>query len=205
MKTNMLLTIGLATLLASAVQADQERLAQSIKEAHIEASRTSEQLNTTIAAINTMTQQKKGDLRPAYDAYCAEVIRTRTASEQTRARVLWMGGDGRKYFTEWQATIDGIANASLKKKAQKRLNAVKESYGKVESSLKTASEKFVLFLSDLGDIQKTLAADITPGRVASIKSVVKSANSNHQSVNKSISAALKEMDKMEKSLTTQAQ
>ncbi len=43
----ILLTIGLVTLLASATQAAQEQLAQSITEARAEATRTSEQLKAT--------------------------------------------------------------------------------------------------------------------------------------------------------------
>ena len=46
-----------------------------------------------------------------------------------------MAGDGRQYFQDWQNTINGIANESLRKKAQKRLDAVKRSYDKVEASL----------------------------------------------------------------------
>jgi len=92
----------------------------------------------------------------------------------------------------------------LRKKAQKRLDSVKVSYDKVEASLKLAGEKFKPFLSDLGDIQKVLAADVTAGGVKAIKSTVSSANWNHQYVDNAIKSALKEMDKMEKALSPEA-
>jgi hypothetical protein len=204
MKKQILLTIGLATLLASATQASQEQLAQSIRDAHLETTRTAEQLKATLGAITSLTRQTKGDLRPAYDAFCAEVSKTEAAAAWTRTRVQWMAGDGRQYFQNWQNTVNGIANESLRKKAEKRLNAVKASYDKVETSLQQAADKFKPFLSDLGDIQKALAADVTPGGVKAIKSTVSSANWNHQFVNKAITAALKDMDKMEKSLSSEA-
>jgi len=115
-----------------------------------------------------------------------------------------MAGDGRKYFQDWQATIDGISNPSLKKKAQKRLDSVKASYDKVETSLKEAGEKFKPFLSDLSDITKALATDVTAGGVKAIKGTVSSANWNLQYVDKAAKAALKEMDKMQKALSTEA-
>jgi hypothetical protein len=115
-----------------------------------------------------------------------------------------MEGDGRKYFQDWQNTVGGISNESLRKKAQKRLDAVKESYDEVEGSLKLASDKFKSFLSDLSDIQKSLAADITAGGIKAIKGTVKSANWNHQYVDKAVKSALKEMDKMQKSLSPEA-
>jgi septal ring factor EnvC (AmiA/AmiB activator) len=204
MNKKFLLTIGLVTVLASATQASQQQLAASIRETHTETSRTAEQLKATLAAITAMTKQTKGDLRPAYKAYCEEVTKTEAAAAWTRTRVIWMAGDGRKYFQDWQATIDGISNASLKKKAQKRLDSVKASYDKVETSLKEAGEKFKPFLSDLSDITKALATDVTAGGVKAIKGTVSSANWNLQYVDKAAKAALKEMDKMQKALSTEA-
>jgi hypothetical protein len=205
MKKQILLTIGLAILLASAAQASQQQLAKSIRDAHLETTRTSEQLKATLSALNDLTQQKQGDLRPAYSTFCSEVAKTESAAGWTRTRVQWMAGDGRKYFQDWQSTVNGIANESLKKKAQKRLDAVRKSYDKVEASLMLASDKFKPFLSDLGDIQKALATDVTAGGVKAIKSTVRSANWNHQYVDKAVKSALKEMDKMEKSLSSEAE
>jgi hypothetical protein len=204
MTNKIILTLGLATLLASTTQAGQEQLAKSINEARLETGRTSQQLKATLSALNALTAQKKGDLRPAYNAFCAEVPKTEAAAGWTRTRVQWMAGDGRRYFKDWQATIDGIANESLRKKAQKRLDAVRKSYDQVEQSLVQAGEKFRPFLSDLGDIQKALATDVTAGGVKAVKGTVSSANWNHQFVDKAIKSALKEMDNMGRSLSTEA-
>jgi len=203
MKKQILLAIGLAALLASATQA-QEQLAKSIKEAHLETIRTDEQLKATLSALNALTKQTEGDLRPAYNTYCSEVAKTESAAGWTKTRVQWMASDGRKYFQDLQKTIDGISNEKLRKKSQKRFDAVKVSYDKVEASLQQAKEKFQPFLSDLGDIQKALVSDVTPGGVKAIKSTVSSANWDHKFVNQAIKSALKEMDKMEKSLSPEA-
>ncbi len=203
MKNKVLLGISLAAVLASTASAGQEQLAASIKEARVEATRTSEQLKATLAALNALTKQTKGDLRPAYNAFAAEVPKTEAAATWTRVRVQWMAGDGRQYFKNWQKTIDGIANESLRKKAQKRLNAVQANYDKVEASLKEASDKFKPFLSDLGDVQKTLATDVTPGGVKAVRPTVSNANWNHQFVNRAVNAALKDMEKMEKALSSE--
>ena len=198
------LTIGLMTLLVSGTQANQQQLAVSIKDARAEATRTSQQLKATLEALNALTKQTKGDLRPAYNAFAAEIPKTEAAAGWTGTRVRWMASDGRQYFQSWQKTIDGIANESLRKKAQKRFNAVQESYGKVEIAFQKAADKFKPFLSDLNDIQKTLATDVTPGGVKAIKSTVSSANWNHKFVSSAIHSALKEMDKMQKSLSSEA-
>lgn len=200
----VLIAIVLATALTVPTQASQEQLAQSIKDTQLETMRTSDQLKATVRSLNLLTSQKKGDLKPAYKAYCDEVAKTSTAYDWTRARVQWMGGDGRKYFQDWQGTVSSITNPSLRKKAQKRLDAARDGYDHVEAALKEASDEFKPFVSDLADIQKALAADVTPGGVKAIRSVVSSANKNHKAVNESINKAIRELDKMAKALSSRA-
>ena len=197
------LTLGLVTLLASATQANQEQLATSIKEARGEATRAAEQLKATLDTLTTLTKQKEGDLRPAFKAFTAEVPKTEAAAAWTRTRAQWMSGDGMKDFVDWQKTIDGIAKESLKKKGQKRLDAAKKSYAQVEASLKSAGEKFQPFLSDLADIQKILSSDLTAAGIKNVKSTVSDANWRYKTVDSTIKDALKEMEKMEKSLSSE--
>jgi septal ring factor EnvC (AmiA/AmiB activator) len=201
MKKQTLSLIGLTVLLASATQASQEQLAKSIQDVRQETLQTSEQLKSTLGALNGLTKQTKGDLRPAYDIFCSQTAKTEAAAVATRNRGEWMAGEGRRYFQNWQGTVQAIANPSLKKKAQKRLDSVKDDYLKVESALKLASDKFKPFLSDLTDIQKSLATDVTAGGVKAIRGTVKTANWNHQYVNDAINSALKGMDKMAKALS----
>ena len=205
MKKQNLFMIGLATLLASATQAySQEQLAKSIQEARAETARTSLQLKATLGALNGLTQKTEGDLRPAYNTFAAEVTNTEAAAETTAARVKWMDGEGQDYFKEWQNTITTIANKSLRKKSQKRLESVRSDFDEVKKELKEAGVKFKPFLSDLSDIQKTLASDVTAAGVKSVRSTVKSANWNYQSVDREINSAIKELEKMAKALSPEA-
>lgn len=196
--------IGLATLLASATQANQEQLDQSIKAAHVESARTATQLKTTLEALNALTKQTKGDLRPAYSNYCTQVSETVKSAEWTKTQILWMAGDGRKHFLDWQVTVTAIANSSLRKKSQKRLDDVKKSFEKVDASLVQASEKFKPFLSNLADIKASLSADMTAKGLKAIKSTVSSANSNYKSVERAIESVLKELENMVKELSPDA-
>lgn len=204
MKKHVLVTWGLTSLLAATALASQEQLATSMREARVEATRATEQLKVTLDSLNALTKQKEGDLRAAYNTFAAQLPRTEDAAAWTRARVRWMADDGLKYFANWQKTIDSIANESLRKKAQKRLETARKGYDKVAAALQSASEKFGPFLSDLADVQKVLANDITADGVKAVKSTVSSANWRFQAVNSAVGNALKEMKKMEESLSTQA-
>lgn len=204
MKRQSLIALGLVSLLAIAAQASQEQLASSIKDARLEATRTSDQLKTTLDSLNALTKLKEGDLRAAYNTFAANVPKTEAGSAWTATYVKWMAGDGQQYFKNWQKTIDGIGNEPLRKKSQKRLDNVRKSYDKVEAALVSATDKFKPFLADLNDVRKALANDVTAGGVKAIKSTVSQANWNYQSVKKGMENALKEMEKMEGLLSSQA-
>jgi hypothetical protein len=197
--------IGLGLLMASATQASQEKLAQSIRETQLETAKTSGQLGATLSTLNALTKQTKGDLRPTYEKFCAEVTNTLAAAAVTRTRAQWMETDGQQYFKNWQETINGIVNESLRKKAQKRMNAVQEDYNKAKESLTLAGQKFTPFLSDLGDIQKALATDVTAGGVKAIRGTVKTANWDHQFVDKAIKSALKNLGRVQKGLSSSSE
>jgi len=202
-KKHLLTLTGLLAALLFTAQADQEQLAKSIQEARAETALTADQLKATLSSLNALSKQTKGDLRPAYTTFCADVAKTEGTANMTKARLQWMAGDGAKYFADWQKNVDGIANESLRKKAQKRLASVKVSFGEVEESLKTAGEKFKPFLSNLADVQKSLAADITPGGVKAIGDVVSTANWDHKFVDRAINSALKQLKKMEDDLSSE--
>lgn len=205
MKTKTILTaLSLAALLLGTARANQEQLATSMKEARVETGRTRDQLSATLATLTALTKQEKGDLRPAYKAFTAEIPQTEAAAGWTRVRIAWMKGDGLQYFEGWQKNINSINNESLRKKSQKRLDAVKKSYGKVIASLEVAAEKFKPFLADLGDVQKALANDVTPAGVKALRGTVSDANFQYKAVNRAINDALDEMKKMEASLSSEA-
>jgi len=190
--------------MAFAAQGGQEQLAASIKQTRVEAKATSDQLSSTLAALNALSKQKKGDLTPAYQAFRAEVPRTQNAATVTAQRADSMEKQRGQYFANWQSTIDGINNPSLQKKAMKRMKAASQSYDKAEKALQTAAEKFRPFLSDLADVEKALSQDVTAAGVKAMKSTVRSANWNYNYVSDAVNDALKELQKMEKALSSEA-
>jgi len=189
---------------AATAESAQARLAASLKEIRTETSLTRDQLQQTVDALDVLVKQKTGDLRPTYNDYVAEVKKTHSAADWTVSRGPSMQKASADYFGAWQAEVGGIANESLRKKAQKRLDAVRKSYDKVVVSLQEAGKEFRPFLSNLDDIEKTLANDITPGGVKAIRGTVSDANFNMKKVRRDIADAIEELAKMQKSLSTES-
>jgi hypothetical protein len=184
-------------------ESPQTKLASSIKDIRLETINTRNQLTLAVNALTALTRQKSGDLRPAYDAFVAEVKGTHTAAEQTAARAASMDSASKDYFGTWQDDVSGIAKESLRKNAQRRLDDVRKNYDKVIASLRQATVEFKPLLSDLDDVQKTLANDVTVGGVKSIRGTANDATGIAKKVHRYINNAINQVASMEKALSSQ--
>ncbi len=207
--TKLTLLLSAAMLLTAIgssfeVSAGQEKLAEKIAEASKEVTRTRDQLQATMTALTAMVRQKEGDLKPAYATYTSEVAKTQTAGEWTRQCAVNMKQQSAKYFGEWQEELKGLNNDKLRKQAEKRLAKVQKSYDKAAQALETAGTKFRPFLSDLADIEKVLAKDITAGGMKSLRSTVSSAEFNLGPIRRSIDTAIAELEKVSAGLQPEA-
>jgi hypothetical protein len=181
----------------------QAKLAGASKDIRVETIATRDELKAAVDALDALTRQKSGDLRPSYDAFVAEVKKTHAAAEQTLSRAGSMESASKDYFSAWQAEVGGIGNESLRRNAQRRLDDVRKSYDKVVASLRRASVAFKPFLSDLDDIQKTLANDVTEGGVKAIRGVANDAKNNQRKVLRYVNEAIDQLGDMEKRLSSQ--
>jgi Mg2+ and Co2+ transporter CorA len=181
----------------------QAKLAGATKDIRLEAVNTRDQLKASVDALDALTKQKSGDLRPAYDTFVEEVKRTHDAAGQTAARAASMDSASKDYFGTWQTDVSGIAKESLRKNAQRRLDDVRKSYDKVIASLRQATVAFKPFLSDLDDVQKTLANDVTVGGVKAIRETASDAAKAQRKVLRNVNDAIDQLASMEKALSSQ--
>ena len=181
----------------------QAKLAGASKDIRLETVATRDELKAAVDTLDALSKQKSGDLRPSYDAFVAEVKKTHDAAEATRSRAGSMETASKDYFGAWQADVGAISNESLRKSAQRRLDDVRRSYDKVVASLRQAATAFKPYLSNLDDIQKTLANDVTEGGVRAIRGVANDAKDNQRKVLRSVNEAIDNLGSMEKALSTQ--
>jgi ABC-type transporter Mla subunit MlaD len=181
----------------------QVQLADSVAMIRTETVATRDQLQSAVDALNALTKQEKGDLQPTYNAYVEQVKKTHDVAETTATRFASMQTASKQYFDVWQQQISGINSESLRRQAQKRMDSVVKNYNDVIASLSDATEKFKPFLSNLDDVQKMLAIDITPGGVKAIRGTVSDANWSMKKVRSSLSSAIDDLSDMAQSLSSQ--
>lgn len=199
-------SLTLALVLGSALSASagQEQLAAAINDTRNEVIATRDQLQVTVDALDALVKQQTGALKPAYDAFVAEVAKTQASASLTTARGNRMQADAATHFNAWQREVDGVTNPKLRKQALKRLTDVQKSYDRATGQLQSAAAAFTPYLSDLADITKVLANDLTPGGVKAIRGTVSKAKFDLGKVRSHIFDAIKELGRMRNSLTSTA-
>jgi chromosome segregation ATPase len=199
----LLLLVSTLTLLnAGSVWAGQEKLAAAMRDTREEMVQTRDQLSTTVDSISALVSQKKGDLRPAYEKFEAQVAKTQAAAAATRARAQKMQTEANTHFSAWRMELDSINNPKLKAKGMKRQETVEKSYNRVTKQIQEAAEKFDPYLSDLADMKKMLANDLSPSGVKALRGTVGDAKFHLTFVRRPINDAIVELDKMQKTLTS---
>ncbi|HUK81752.1 MAG TPA: DUF2959 family protein [Verrucomicrobiae bacterium] len=186
----------------AAAPSAQENLAKSVEEIRTETLATRGQLQTSIGALTALTNQKEGDLKPAYDAFVAEVGKTHAVAAQTAKRAADMQTASKDYFGAWQQEIAGINNESLRRTAQKRLDSARRNYDKAIASLQEAANRFKPLLTELDDVQKMLAMDVTAAGVKSVRGVANDARRDGDRVRATITDALSNLQDLGVALST---
>jgi hypothetical protein len=198
----LLLVWNLTLLTAASAWAGQEKLAAAMRDTREEIAQTRDQLQTTVDSISALVSQKKGDLRPAYENFEAQVAKTQAAAAKTKARAQKMQTEADTHFSGWRAELNSINNPKLKAKGVHRLEAVEKSYNRATKQIQEAAEKFDPYLSDLADMKKILANDLSPSGVKALRGTVSDARFHLGGVRRPINDAIQDLDKMQKTLTT---
>jgi len=198
----LLVVWTLALFTAGSAWAGQEKLGAAMRDTRDEIGQTRDQLQTTVDSISALVNQKKGDLKPAYEKFEAQVAKTQAAAAATKARAQKMQTEAATHFSAWKTELDSINNPKLKAKGMKRQETVEKSYNRVTKQIQEAAEKFDPYLSDLADMKKMLANDLSPSGVKALRGTVSDAKFHLTFVRRPLNDAIQELDKMQKTLTS---
>ncbi len=205
MKNQNLLRLALVTLVSGAFSlaiGSQEELAAAIQQSRTETILTHNELVSSIKALDALTTQKEGDLRPAFEAFRAGLVQTRVASERTQKRVGILNETGEKYFAAWQADVEKIKDEGIRTRAIKRLDKTRKSWTQVATSLKDATVQFPALGGYLDDIEKALTYDLTTEGVKSVRGAAKSASGAFGQIQGMVQRAVAELEQMSADMST---
>jgi hypothetical protein len=125
------------------------------------------QVDKSLAAMNAIPPAP--DLKPAYDAFLAELQRTKDTAADVKDTSVDMHKRGQDYIKAWQDEMALVNNTELKAAADARRAAVAEKYSQIQDKYNAARDAYTTFIADLDAIKVYLANDLTPAGVKAIK------------------------------------
>ena len=127
------------------------------------------QIDDSLAALNDLVSNPQPDLTKQFNAYTTSVDNLDATARDVAAKNQAMQAQGAAYFEGWDNEIATMQNEDIRNRSEARRNEVAARFAKISQQYADARAAFQPFMSDLRDVQKSLATDLTSGGVSAIK------------------------------------
>lgn len=151
-------------------------------------------LDRTIEALNRIPDSPSA--RDSYTSFDAELAAFQKDARTTLRNSSNVRERGRDLFAEWSAETQSINNPDIRSAAEKRRVALERQYNELINPLITARNDLIVVRSDLRDIQKALALDLTHDGIGSVKSSIDGINRKADAARRSLDKLTGELDKI---------
>jgi len=159
------------------------------------------QMDRTLAALNDLLANPQPDLRMQFKTFDDSVNDLAAAAQDVAAKTQDMQTQGDAYFTEWDLELAQIHNEDIRTRSESRKAETMAKFAKMHQQYDDTEAAFKPFMSDLHDIQKFLANDLTPAGLAAIKDPAAKATSDAEPLKKSLTSLSAEFDDLGLSLS----
>ncbi len=179
-KNNILLSALLcavvvsATLVTGCASANYNKsagTAAALSESSAMIDKGGSQIDDALNALNDLVAHPQPDLRAQYQAYSVAVDALDNTAKDVAHKNTAMKEQGTAYFAEWDSENATMRNENIRQRSEARQAEVASHFVRIGQQYKAARIAFAPFMSDLRDVQKFLANDLTAGGLAAIKEV----------------------------------
>jgi chromosome segregation ATPase len=158
------------------------------------------QVDAVIASINQLSSGK--DLAGANKKFNSSVADLKKSGEAARKRYEEMSKKQAAFVEKWQKEMSKLTDPNLKSTLEQRRAAVSANFDKVKAAAAGVKDAYQPFMAQLGEVQKTLAVDLTPQTVAGIKPTLDKAVASGQNLKQKIAALQGELNAIESGLSS---
>ena len=129
----------------------------------------SEQIDRSLAALSDLLTNAQPDLRVQFKTFDTSVNDLGDAAQDVSTKAENMQAQGNAYFDEWDKELAGIRNEDIRARSENRKDETAAKFARMSRQYDATKAAFKPFMSDLRDVQKFLATDLTVDGLAAIK------------------------------------
>ena len=153
-----------------------------------------QQIDSTLASLNALTDPNPQDLRGAYDKYADNLARMQQHAEGMKKEAEAMRNSRDTYFAAWEEKATEIDNPTIRASAEARRKRLRDGQEQISTATGEAKDAYVPFMKDLQDIKKYLATDLSKSSVADLAEAAKKVQADGQTVKAKLDAVAKALD-----------
>ncbi|GFE60659.1 DUF2959 family protein [Geobacter sp. AOG2] len=149
------------------------------------------QIDATRASLEELVKPNQADMKKAFDAYTDNVQKMEKSGKQLDTHTEKMRVRGNEYFTEWESSY---TNPEIRELSERRRIDIREGYVKISEASIGVKGALKSYLTDIREIQKYLANDLTPQGVDSIRPIAQRALTDGDNLKETVKPVLAAID-----------
>ena len=158
--------------------------AQSARDVSGDISAANNQIDATLASLNSLMSTDPTQLNAAYKQYSKDVDKMRMEADRINKDAADLHKQSQDYLTNWEKDHNQIQNPELRNTSEQRRQTVMNRFQDIQTSYDGAHTSLDEFISNLEDVRKVLANDLTAHGIQAISqtTVVKDAQNHANNV-----------------------
>jgi hypothetical protein len=161
-----------ATLGTSGCATDQaernQGAVQGARDVRLDIEATDNQIDTTVASLNSLMSIDAAELQLAFDRYSNEVERMKPRAKRIGDDAADLRARSQAYLSDWQKQHAQLQDAELRRTSDQRRRAVMDRFQSIESSYEYARTSLDQFMRNLEDVRTMLRTDLSAHGVSAV-------------------------------------
>ena len=158
-------------------------------------------IDDTMKSLGQVAASANTDPRKAFEHYSKNVANLESAAGKARKCSQDVKEQGKTYFEQWQKQLADVKNPDIRALAEQRKAKLQETFDNIRQLVEPLKAQFNPWLSDLKDLQKYLANDLTIAGVDAAKPLFAKTQTEGQEVQRSMDALVAELNSVAAAIT----
>jgi hypothetical protein len=181
-----------------------EKASKKLKDLAKEVDLGKVQIETVMSKLNSLVSAPGDDLRKQYKEFDKAAKKMVDIAEKAKKRREEMQTERNAYLKQWDAELAKIQNEDIRTRSADRLKQVQTELDKLANLASEAGGAYRPFQSDILDIQRYLASDLTRSGLQAIAPTVTKANEHATDLRAALGKLSAQLDSMGVAMSSKA-
>ena len=158
-------------------------------------------VDATMQSLSEVAASATTNPRKAFEKFRDNVAGLESTAAKVRSRAESMKEKGQAYFKQWEQELATVSNPEIRSLAEQRKAKLQETFDSIRKYSEPLKVQFAPWMSNLKDLEKYLANDLTIAGVEAAKGLFTKTTSEGLEVQKSMDALVAELNTVAATIT----